>query len=244
MLLYHKAVFLPKDIFYFVSVSARYHSPSFSFRTPMKREQLEDDPPPVQSVPNQDLPSTARQQSAGLSKCDLDLDITRKVEKILNEVISPESSTVDCTQVGRQSRLMHADMNTVVSHGISGKKAMKKKKVKPTLITVKPYEEDQDQNRPTTPHTPELNVCKHGIPIVDSLDNEDGGCIKCQRPNSRGGRELQEFLKFKRTERKKSRKFWAKNTEIFERTSRRQSQDSVEKALREFEEFHDKQNLE
>ena len=201
---------------------------------------MRDDSPPVQpAASNQDIAISARQQSAGQSKSNL--DITSKVEQILNEVISPESSMVDCTQVGRQSRLMHADVNTVVSYGISGEKAMKKKKVKPTLITVKPYQENQDQNRPVTPNTPELNVCKHGIPLVDSLDNEEGGCTKCQRPNSRGGRELQEYLKLKRTERKKSRKFWAKNIETMERSSRRQSQDSIEKALREFEEFHGKQ---
>lgn len=136
---------------------------------------------------------------------------------------------------------MHADINTVVSVGISGKiKKTKKKKVNVKSITVKPYEEDQD--RPQTPESPpKFNVCKHGIPLVNSLDDEEeGGCIKCQRPDSRGGRELQGYLKFKKAERKKSRTFWAKNAQNTERTSRRNSQDFVEKALREFEEFHDK----
>jgi len=174
---------------------------------------------------------------AGQSKNDL--EITRKVGEILDKVISPEpTTTVDSTKVGRQSRLMHADMNTVVSVDVGGNvKKTKKKKVKAKLITVKPYQEEVTEKPESPPGN--LHVCKHGIPLVDDFDEEEGGCAKCQRPNSRGGRELQEYLNVKKSERK-TRKIWAKDIRNKERESRRSSQDFVEKALREFAEFHEK----
>ena len=166
-----------------------------------------------------------------------DLEITRKVGEILDRVISPEASAVDCTKVGRQSRLMHADINTVVSVDLGGKvKKSKKNKVKSTVITVKPYQEE-DTEKPDSPPG-KLHVCKHGIPFANDFDGEEGGCTTCQRPDSRGGRELQQYLSTKKSER--NRKFWAKDVKNKGRTSRRSSQDFVEKALREFEEFHEK----
>lgn len=139
-----------------------------------------------------------------------DINITRKVGEILDTLIPPESPVQNLTWVGRQSRLMHADLNTVVSYDVTGTaelpraKGTKQRKGKPTFITAK-----TGTSKILSPESPtQFHVCKHGIPLaVEDQDDEEGvGCTKCQRPGSRGGRELQELLKMKRASRKTTKK--------------------------------------
>jgi hypothetical protein len=174
------------------------------------------------------------------------IDISKKVGKILDKLIPPESPTQSTTRVGRQSRLMHADLNTVVSYDVTGKEVslrkkaskQRKRKGKPTIINVKPFTGDEGTSvsangagNNVSPESPsQFHVCKHGIPLADGLD-DGGGCVKCQRPGSRGGRQLQGFLRFRRAERSKKRKKWAKSSDS---QSHKDSKVMVDKALQQF----------
>lgn len=104
----------------------------------------------------------------------------------------------------------------------------------PMLINVQPF-----KGR-TTPN-PAPHVCKHGIVLKsdEEGDTHEASCVRCERPQSKGGRMLQQMMESRKEERRRKRQIKAEKKRLMEeeRERRRLAKEAIDNALQKFAEL-------